>query len=518
MIYYNTTIGLLRWFFRPVMLFGGDGDSSSTSSSGGLNSTQKDLMDAFGSGFGIGFGAVDKMKSYEKLSGFTGPIGNQTKVDPFGNTENSFASMEAKLNILDDLYGDLNTAGPIGSSIGGGLFGDQVSISYDANGNMTVTQGGLSATNTYNDGLISSSTTIGYSVNGVTTNSTTNYDSILGIGTNINTNQHYTSSGERLGVIAEGLVDIGDTLGFSLDPDIAQGIGSVFGTALSYVMGVRGVALALSAVVSLVDTKLAEKVIGTEAAINLKTIAMVATTLQTMGQLTVSVEAILSSDYLTVGQKAIAATALGAQGYIAMSGFGGFTGTPGSNISRVFNGFTSSKGDFTGEGYTTLDELWNAYGQWQYETGSSYSLDDVQGDPFEYMAGGETYNAQSAGGPLYLADKARNPREIMDRDLKLSKDDKVRLLQEDGQFVDLQPVNTNTSDRGDVLGVARQGQISQLNRLIKGYTEAIDEYNANVDKYNARTGTLTRAELTTQMNAIEGLGNSITELRTQFNL
>jgi len=394
-----------------------------------------------------------------------------------------------------------------------GLFGG----TYNGYGN-SFTGGGvgdLSFQSTFDEGFAVDTRTMTIYDGNRRLYSVTNYEFL---GMSWSTNQHYTSSGEKLGFIAEGLVDIAETFKLSLDPDIAQGIGSVFGTALSYAMGVRGVALALSAVVSLVDTKLAEKVIGTEAAINLKAIAMVATTLQTMGQLVVSVEAILSSDYLTVGQKAIAATALGAQGYIAMSGFGGFTGTPGSNLNRVFTGFTSSKGDFTGDGYNTIDELWNAYGQWQYETGSSYSLDDVQGDPFEYMAGGETYNAQSAGGPLYLADKARNPREIMDRDLKLSKDDKVRLLQEDGQFVDLQPVNTNTSDSGDVLGVARQGQISQLNRLIKGYTEAIDEYNQNVDKYNARTGTLTRAELTTQMNAIEGLGDSITELRTQFNL
>lgn len=133
----------------------------------------------------------------------------------------------------------------------------------------------------------------------------------------------------------------------------------------------------------------------------------------------------------------------------------------------------------------------NPYNPIQEPTSALHvNINNTQYDRFTYMAGGEMYNAQSAGNPLYAADRHRNTKLFVTQTIEMPQHVRQYLMQENSHYVNLEPIDTNPGERNggmDAITIARR---AEYRRLLDAYNKAVAEYKALVDAYNAKVASI----------------------------
>ena len=522
--------GLLRWFFTPVKLYGGDGH---TGSSGGNSETS--MADAANS-MGIG----DTATNNETIAAWAEFNAADHSFDSITEAPSAIGTSTSTYDSINASYFDAATKSwqeTIGTSVVG--YDATTKTTYDSYFNEATNIGysGYSQTATSAFGMYSST---------LDWNSTeelgTRTHSVLGV--EFTTDVHFNSAGHELSMTGEWVADFATEVGWDISPDTAQAMGSWVGVAFGVATGMSTQATtALGTINASIDTAVAlDNDFTAQDAQTAKAAVALASVAVSVYELTTTLAALaqVPSAYMTAPEKVIMATVLIGKTYLQHSGkFGELAGGTGIDTASALSGNIGSEsfGSFTkGMTLNTLDQIYDAYGQWvNIISGSSgsTSLASIQEDPFEYMAGGGTYVSQFAGGELYVSAEMRDVNAIQNKKLSISKESKFMLAQNDSWYTKLEPINTDVTDVGT--SNYRAGQLSQVNRLVGEYSDLVSEYNEAVSSYNTTYSGVTystkeaydsaiasseimKDKLDSQAENIVLAGESITSLREQFRV
>ena len=128
-------------------------------------------------------------------------------------------------------------------------------------------------------------------------------------------------------------------------------------------------------------------------------------------------------------------------------------------------------------------EAFDQFAGWKVlRGGTTDMLEVVQGDPFEWLAGGSKYDAQLAGSMLYVGGNIHDTTIPNTKRINLSNEDRQSLFGSDGVYRTLEPIKMANNERADGIGMVARG--NQLNRLVANYEDQLDLVNTKIDAYN----------------------------------
>ena len=312
---------------------------------------------------------------------------------------------------------------------------------------------------------------------------------------------HMTVDGEFLGTVDEAIADIAEMMGFEVDAATASAIQSTttaIGGAIAGVSTITQVAMSVAAVADIgyaagtLDKDTRDAMKAAAAVIGFADTAIAGMqTISTIGSLQ-------NAGYINSAQAAMgyAATALSlgigfSQLSSALAGMG--VNTAGiTDVSAMAFGWSalgiaaSAKFALTGN----INDIFSAYASWDFSVNvaNSLSVNTVTKDPFGFMAGGELYDAQSAGSELHTVIKSRDPKISVDRKLDIGKTATQLIAQEDSIYKELSPIDTSVVENvgtGDIAAA----KAARFNRLIDDYNRYVEAYEADVDAYNTEVAT-----------------------------
>ena len=499
--------GLLRWFFTPVRLYGGDGGEDSTSSDsrydygGGKLETpseaaQREYEQAVTDIMGGSF-------TYNEIVGIE-PSYSTTDADfnaDWSSALADFKALDAEYTANDRTDDDLGDWTNFDDQFTQDLPGGGV-IDFDESGGFQVF-GPDGSTFTDQDRYSKNGVFSGSDITwGSTSIEVSTQDSILGY--SYASKQSYYTNGDKMGFLAssyESLTNFFD--GWDFNEKTARtldAIGDVIGTAVSAVLTILQVQSLATFVTSGYQGMIAARNAG----------FLTHTEFYTLTAIQAFSAYMLGSRIAGLQDKSM-----------TMSQF--------LDIDYFFRSNSEALK------YSNNETLAQIAGDYSQRLKTEQTIENMEKDGSAYFAGGDMYNAQFAGNALYVANNPRNNAGIAAHELGINYYDKQFLMQEKSVYQDFQPIKTDPAP-DDELGKA--GQLGQVNVLLGQYETLVEEYNVGVaainstiEEFNATAATdierraalktsieSQKSALGTSSGKLTELSEAITGLRKQFNL